>query len=215
MELNATRPDLPSWPKIQQIGKDEYMVEGRHVSYGRYMFLYWVVRLASLVGLYLLAKHFYGHMRHYYWQDATLMFGACLAIYAIFVRLVPVPRVLFWLFFRRKTQVSFSPETIVVNGRGLSLIASINVQFRASRYRLKEDQIARYPKIADYLARFRVIEMVYGHSVVPIASIDNEDRAGQFAVALQCAYDMVRTPARIVPQAPTPFAYADSDLLPE
>lgn len=186
---------------------------GRHVSYGRYMLAYWLFRVASVIGFYFWGKKLYAEYWH--WQDATIVLLGYFVGYAILTMAIPVPRLLCWLFLRRKTQVFLSPEKIVVKGRGRSLLASFKIQFRASRDRLTDRQLARYPKIANYLARYRVIEMVYGLEIVPIASIDDEDRAAQFAVALQYAYDLVKAPSKTSPHLVMVHPVMANDDLPE
>lgn len=196
-----------------QTGEREFTVEGRHVSYGWYMLTFWLFRLASVAGFYFLGKKLYAEYWH--WQDATILLLGYFVGYAVLTMAIPFPRLLCWLFLRRRTRVLLSPEKIVVNGRKRNLLAPVKVQFRASRNRLTDRELGRYPKIANYLARFRVIEMVYGLEIVPIASIDDEDRAAQFAVALQYAYDLVKAPPKTAPHAVMAGLVMAHDDLPE
>ncbi len=186
--LNDAIAGLPDWPNIREVDGNGILVEGRHVSFGRYLAARWGLRLAALVYFYWLCKYEWRHQP--YPQYAVIIVMGQLIAWAIILRLLPLAR---WisLLFRRHTAVLFLPDAIVI--KGVHYNPAVGVQFRANRPLRRDRQLVGVqPHQADYLSRFRLVEMVYNVGPVKIASVEYEDKAELLAVVLQWAFDYSR-----------------------
>ena len=191
--LNRQVDGLPSWPKIIKRGAGTFSVEGWHISYGRFIAFLWFFRIGSLVGFYFLAKHLFDP-RQAFWSIMYVL-GSLIA-YLLLTSIMPVARWLCWLLFRCHTRVVLTPRKIVVGRLWRNLSEPVHIQFRASQPRATDGDRGRFVRYASYLSRFRVVEMIYGLEIIPIASMADEHRAARFAVALQYAYGLARNADR-------------------
>jgi len=99
-------------------------------------------------------------------------------VYMLIVTVFPVAKWLCWIFLGQRTRVYFDRNRISINGKKFAVQPHIGIQFCAYRMPLAERYVNReHPRQADYLIRFRLIEMIYGARVVKITSIDNEEKA--------------------------------------
>jgi hypothetical protein len=189
MKLNDQIPGLPEWPHISKTGLNEYCVEAKHISYGRYILARWILRLAATGYFILLARHEFSYYDVYHWQWPASIVTIYFVAYSLILALFPLQRWICWLFLRLHTRVIFSQHNIVVNNQRYELTSDINLQFRANQALLSPEDCRReQPRQATYLLRFRLVEMIYEMRVVPIASFEGEKWANQFVVALQYAY---------------------------
>ena len=193
MRLNAQMPTLPVWPYIEADSeRNELVVHGRHVSYGRYVAARYLLWIAALVYFYYVGKEAI--------EERKIFPGLVEAVivhfapYIILINLLPIPKWICWLLFRTHTKVHFTPEFITVRGMQFPATSDVDIRFGAFQTVLQDRDVQREQnhRQARYLLRFKRIDMVYGLRVVDIATIDNEERAEQFAVALQVAYAMSR-----------------------
>jgi hypothetical protein len=214
IRLNDTIPGLPDWPDIVEAGDNEYVVEARHVSFRRYLLARWIVRLAALAYFCFLIRFEFRHQAH--WQTAATVVLAQFVAFAVLVTVFPVARWLCWLVLRRRTRVRFARSAVLIDGREYDLTANVAVQFRASRPpRAEREYAGEHAAQTHYLVRFRIVEMVYGLDIVPIATVEYEDRAEQFAIALRWTYDYSRTQQPKGPPPATPGKPAGGRRLPE
>jgi len=187
MTLNRQRPDLPAWPAIIEVGGNEYLVEGKYVSYERYEAARWIVRLAAFAGFYLLAKEEFRMQPH--WGNAVMILMGYTVGCAIISTIFPLPRWLCRSVFPKHSRVRFTRNAVVIDGHSFDLTKNVEVQFQASKPAILDRGLAREaPRQAEYLARFRRVEMVYGMRPFHIGTIEYEDRDRDFALALQWAY---------------------------
>lgn len=188
MILNKQERGLPDWPYLSQVGPQDYVVEGKHISYRRLLLVRRLLKLAAIVFFIYLVKVLV--QRAEYWQYGVLRWMGYFMAYIFLGLFFPLPRLLCWLFFRNVTRVRFTPAEIVVNGKRYPLEPHLAIGFRANRAPATDLECAdEHPRDAEYLRRFRVIDMIYGISVVPIATVPYEFRAEQFAVLLQNAFE--------------------------
>lgn len=220
MKLNKTIPGFPEWPTIKLITrKNEYLVYGWHASYGRYVFASWLFNLAL-----------YGSFAFAAWSASTRKeFGPM--VLTFFFTLGPLtivslffsnPKLITRLFLRKKTCVRIRQDEIVVDKKRFAIVPGVNIQFRAFSSVISERKARRLLSkgVANdhqlYPLEFRKVEMIYGARVIEVASMDDEDRAEQFAVALQIGLEKALTqkaPA-VAPKASARNA-AVEDALPE
>jgi hypothetical protein len=191
--LNDRIPGLPEWPTLAETANDEFIVEGKHISFQRYLLARWILRLAAVGYFFLIGLGAFHKSEH--WQYAAMIVLAHFMGYVVLLTLFPLQRWFCWLVLRRTTRVGFSPQHIVIANKTYHLTPNLDVQFRASHMPLSERDCAReHPRQATYLLRFRIVEMVYGLRIVPITTVEYERSAEQFAVVLQFAYTLSKTP---------------------
>lgn len=187
--LNDQMQELPPWPFIDVMpGGRELVVHGRHISYGRYATVRYVLRIAALIGLYYLFKERI--------EERKIIPGFMEAVIMYFVpfiilwTLLPIPKWVCWLLFRTHTKVSFTPEFVTVRGRKFEATKGVDIRFVAFETVLKERDVQREQnhRQARYLLRFQRLQMIYGLNPVDITSIDDEDLARNFTTMLQQAY---------------------------
>lgn len=199
MKLNEHIPGLPEWPAIERAKEEnEYIVGGKHVSYGRYMLAQWILRLAAFAGFIILGKWAF---KTYQLQEALMVLLLSFVPYIIIVSVLPLAKWLCLFLFPRDTRIRFTPQHVTINGKKYSLASNVTVQFRANRPRLSPSDCNQtdQKKHVAYLLGFRKLEMVYGARIVCITTIDNPDRAEQFTIALQAAYILSNAPQAGLP----------------
>lgn len=214
MTLNDTIPDLPEWPPIEvsENGRD-IIVHARHVTHGRWLFMKWLFRLAGVWALWAVCKHTYETQP----KTLIIMPVVVLTIYTIVANALPTVKWMTWLFFRRHTVVRFTDSSITVNGKSYDIAPQFNILFRAARPTLPPNKQfrAERSRATKYELEFRTVEMIYGSRPVPITSIADEQRAEQFAIALQRALQMIaQKQLRAVQASPASKSVVD-DTLPE
>lgn len=184
---------LPPWPYIEIIeGGGKLLVHGKHISYGRYVMVRYMVRLAALIALYYLFKERIAERKILPgFMEAVIMY---FMPFIILWTWLPIPKWVCWLLFRTHTKVIFTPEFIGIRGRKYSATAAEKIQFGAFAPVLKDRDVQRVQnhRQALYLLRFQKIQMIYGLREVDITSIDDESCARSFALMLQQAYDISR-----------------------
>lgn len=192
MRLNDTIPGLPEWPFIDRSDDGrEIIVYARHVSLDRWRLTKWLFRIVGVWALYALCKHTYETQPHTF----IIMPVLVLCLYAIIANGFPTVRLVTWLLFRRNTLVRFTADTITVGGKAYGINPDLDIQFRAQRPTLPPNRQhqAERTSAARYQLEFRTVEMIYGMRVVPITSIADEERAEQFAIALQLALQLIHS----------------------
>lgn len=190
MRLNDSIPGLPAWPFMEASADGrEVMVHARHVSLERWRFTKWLFRIGGVWSLWALCSHTYET------QPKTLIIMPLIVFvaYAILANGLPTVKLVTWLFFRRHTRVRFTAQSITVDGRQYAIVPGVEIEFRALRPTLAphRQHRAEQTNAARYQLEFRTVEMIYGMRLVPITSIADEERAGQFAIALQLALNLV------------------------
>lgn len=190
MRLNDTIPGLPAWPFIEASADGrEVVVHARHVSLERWRFTKWLFRIAGVWSLWAICSHTYKTQP----QTLIIMPVIVFVAYAILANGLPTVRLVTWLFFRSHTKVRFTAQSITFNGRQYAVVPGVEIVFRALRPTLLPNQQPRAQQASatSYQLEFRTVEMIYGLRPVPITSIADEERAGQFAIALQLALNLV------------------------
>jgi hypothetical protein len=137
----------------------------------------------------------------------------------------PAPVFLGERFWPVQTVVRFTPQHIFVGGKRYDNAPEIPVQFRANRPTLKEgwyyretlekQRENRCPEGLAFELKFRELEMIYGSRLVKITEIADEDRAAQFAIALQHGCDLSRAQLAVSPRPTTGQPSQTADHLPE
>ena len=195
MRLNEKLPGLPSWPPIDFIKeRDEYIVGGPHLSYRAYN------RGRRTIGAIVFVALFAS-----FGIGFTVSLGLGTVLVLLCFASMPILGI-FSLFkfmcerlFSTDIQIRFKRGTISFNGQNFENAADIPVQFRAQRSPLTDEEInnnnelhrqGKLPKSRAYDYKFRKVEMIYGSRLVDITSLADEDRAQQFALALQIGYDL-------------------------
>jgi hypothetical protein len=149
-----------------------------------------------------------------------LLFFALIPIFAFH----PLLKFICERMFSADVQVLFAPNLITINGQKYESAPDIPVQFRAQGTPLSDEQIQRnnklqqqgkLPKGRAYDFKFRKIEMIYGSRIVLITSVADEERAEQFAVALQIAHDLGASPPMSSAGRPAARVTLKEDALPE
>jgi hypothetical protein len=128
------------------------------------------------------------------------------------------------LFFKKWTVVRFTPTRVMIGNKAYDIANGVAIQFRANRPHMKETQ---YKALERHLAagtlgrpaalrlQFRKVEMIYGARIVDITSIEDPDRAQQFAIALQAAYELATSRQTNSAPPPMPRTGHVHDALPE
>jgi hypothetical protein len=192
MRLNDEMPELPDWPFIDVMEGGSLVVHGRHISYGRYVAVRYLLRIVMLAGFYYVGREAI--------EERKIIPGLIEAVLMYFVptiilwTLLPFPKWVCWLVFRTHTKVRFTAEAVIIGGKAFPANAGVEIRFGAFEPVLKDRDVQREQnhRKALYLLRFQKIQMIYGLRVVDIATIDDEYRAQQFAVMLQQAYFISR-----------------------
>ena len=207
MKLNKKNSGLPEWPDIRLDEENGWFeVSGKHVSYRRYLLAQWLMRFVFFLPFGLLLFRFHNDLGTAF--KAALVFGFPYLIFAAFVMMMPMPQMIARVLFPRFTSVRFTAEKIWINGKTFDAPGDMNIQFRAQRTALPKHkfnriaglfQAGRAPKHESDKLKFRVIEMIYGHQLVPLTTVADEDRAAQFALALQVGLGLAKSPATTNP----------------
>ncbi len=199
MKVNEKIAGLPKWPAIYyDREKDHFAVEAAHVSYGRFTCMKWVIGIALLLlfifpGVVKLPDEFLGA---YYFSFGSL---------AVLCAALPSARILCRVAFPQKTKILFTPKEIIIGPKSFDITKVANVQFQAERPALSEDKFSLVQKNAQqqnatlytsYPLKFRRLEMIYGLELVHITTVADRYRAQQFAIVLQEALRLVRSPQR-------------------
>ncbi len=225
MKLNHKDSGLPVWPDIRRDDKNGWFeVSGKHVSYRRYLLAQWLIRLVLILPWMLLLLIFKDDQSLA--VQGTFVLGIPFFIIAGIFMMIPLPRIIARLLFPRFTRVRFTPERIWINGKTYDAPSNMDIQFRAQRPALpqhKFNRIAgllhaqRAPKHESEKLKYRVIEMVYGLRLIPLTTVADEDRAAQFAVALQAGLLLAKSQAATNPSATKETARTREfdDALPE
>jgi hypothetical protein len=132
------------------------------------------------------------------------------------------------LFFMTNAVVRFTASKVTFNNASYDLACGIPIQFRANRPHLSDDFYkGRAQRVADgrlgegeaFILKFRRVEMIYGARIIHITSIEDPDRAEQFAIALQTVLEMAAsgqpTPAPAPASASPSRNKTTGDHLPE
>ena len=197
MNLNNRVPGLPEWPLIE-LSRDgrECLVQGDHISYHRYLLARRIVSFIAW-GCILLGSLACAQVTSFWPMMIFVGFVAYIFIITIF----PIARWICWIFLRQTTCVRFSRHEIVINRHRYDAMAT-TVQFRVNGILFSENGMNKeHYTQREYLQRFRIVEMIYGMRIVPIATIDYEFRAEQFVAALQYAYGLTRQQQVASPQS--------------
>jgi hypothetical protein len=219
MKLNNQLPGLPEWPPIVQ-DSDAYVVGGPHVSYRRFMMSGWVGILFMLA--YLVVDLLIVIVIHP--QSPLMLFIGLLVPLVIFVAAFPSQRLLCEWFYPRKTLVRFTPQHIIIGDQRYDNAPSVSVQFRANRPHLTEDHYNNFVEFRNkgrltdgmaYQMKFRKIEMIYGSRIIHITSLADEDRAAQFAIALQLGHELAAQQKAAPAQRMSARTVTAKDDLPE
>ena len=189
MKLNEQIRGLPPWPCIEA-SKDalSYSVHGKHLSFGRYRFTKWIVRLLTL--LYLLVASVVVIARFHTVEALLISWFIQMLFLLMFFRCIPITYWLCWLFNRRTTLVQFTNRAIFIGSTQYDITGNLAVQFVTNRPHILKPY-SRHGKLlyTAYECGYRRVEMIYGVArVVPITSLEDDEKAGQFAVALQIAF---------------------------
>ncbi len=128
------------------------------------------------------------------------------------------------LFFKKWTVVRFTATKIMIGNKAFAIANGVAIQFRANRPHMKETQYkalernlaaGRLGRAAALRLQFRKVEMIYGARIVDITSIEDPDRAQQFALALQAAYELATSRQTNAAPPPTSRTGHVHDALPE
>lgn len=222
MKLNKRIPGLPNWPVIKlNESKNEYVVAGRHVSYGRYILAQWLMRLVTVGYIYIAWRV---AARAPEAGDVMLAFLTLGFLYLLVICFIPTPRLLCWLFFPRMGCVRFRKGEISFNFRKYEVLPTLGIQFRATPMPVSDEKRHRYEarrhkgllkREAAHELNFFNVEMIYGSRVVPVTSIGNERKAEQYSVALQAGYELAKAHEQNPVQKPSSASVTVEDALPE
>lgn len=201
MKLNDQIAGLPEWPVIERDeATSEYRVRARHLSYGQYLKakngFSWTAGALMLGGL-LFGISTEGGSPERALSIWSFVVGMFVAWFVAFDEGKRIAR----LLFKTETVVRFSPQSVVINGTVFDVQKVASIQFISSRPALSEERIAKLqakerernaPGAFAYDMRYRRIEMLYGLRAVTITSVEDQDKAAQFVLALQSAYELSR-----------------------
>lgn len=225
MKLNKKNSGLPTWPDIRSDEKSGWIeVSGKHVSYRRYLAAQWLIRLVLLLPWVLAFIIFTKDSS--VGIELAIGLGILYLIPMVIIMILPMPAIIARLFFPRFTRVRFTADRIWIDGKAYDAPPGMDIQFRAQRAALPRhkfsriaglQQAERAPKHESEKLKFRVIEMVYGLQLIPLTTVADEDRAAQFAVALQAGLSLAKSSATANPAAPKEKARSQEfdDALPE
>jgi hypothetical protein len=225
MKLNKKNSGLPAWPDIRRDEKSGWIeVSGKHVSYRRYLAAQWLLRLVLILP-WILAFVIFTDDSSLGIEVAVGLGIPYLILFAI-IQILPMPGIIARLFFPRFTRVRFTREAIWIDGKAYDAPANMDIQFRAQRPALPKHkfnriaglyQAERAAKHESEKLKFRAIEMVYGHQLVPLTTVADEDRAAQFAIALQVSLNLAKSQAAAnsAPPKETARKREFDDALPE
>jgi len=219
MQLNEQLPGLPPWPPIKLVQEREYVVGGPNLSYPGYdrgRKTLGVLWMGSFIGSLVVG---FGYSQ----ALGALLFLLCFATPLLLVFFLGMKFICEKLF-SSEVKVRFTPDFIFVNGQKYENAPDIPVQFRAQRTPLSDKQIQRnnkllqqgkLPKGRAYDFKFRKVEMIYGSRIILVTSVADEDRAEQFAVALQIGHDLAASSPIKPAGRPAAKALPKEDALPE
>lgn len=196
MKLNEQVPGMPPWPPIYKLEDGSYKVRARHVSHLHYRFSRWIMNCIT-VWYFFHAWNIVLHSHAKYLSTGLWQFVKLFIPYLFAVLVLPVPRWFCFLVLPRITTVHFLPNMIRINGKNFTTEFPVTIQFRANRIAISETryqwlETQKHRAHLPYEMKFRLVEMIYGSRLVPIASVADEDRAQQFALALQIGYELMK-----------------------
>lgn len=197
MNLNEQIPGLPVWPYIWTSDEREYVVHGRHTTYQGYIQAKWAYIALIIAGgcaMWKVAPFVVTQVGDY----ALVAGGYSLLCILGFV--FSAPRRMAYHWFGADLPVRIVPEGVYLRGRFYDCRSGVLVQFRSSRPYLSEqeqqqlmDRCKGKPgPLERHEFEFRQIEMIHGDRVVYITSVDDIDKAAQYARALQRAFEFSR-----------------------
>ena len=197
MRLNDKVAGFPEWPPIiEQDGGEEIVVEARYIPFGAYVFAEWIVRLA-IIGYAIVAARW--AIRQEYLAYMFMWFAIWFVPAMIVAKILPLPWMISYFLLMRTVRVHFTAATISIGGKEFDVTLPIAVHFQAMEPHLHEDRVnemRRGQKLSRdraYELKFQKVEMIYGARLVPIVSIADQKRAGQFVLGLQIAFERART----------------------
>lgn len=220
MKLNDKIPGLPPWPSIELNPEtSEYSVHGWHASYGRFVFASWFF-LFLFYGSFVVAA--WNASRRNDFGTMVMTFICTSGVLFIIILPFSSPKHIARWFLRKKTCVCIRQNEIIVDKKSYAIVPGIDIQFRAFRPAISERKARRLlskdaaNEYTLYPLEFRKVEMIYGSRVIDIASIDDEERAEQFAIALQIGLEQaLKSKAKAMPVPPPIPNRSVEDALPE
>ena len=193
MRLNEQIPGLPQWPSIEQNEQGEITVSSRHLTHARFL-------LGRNSGIFLaLASAWLCYLLHD-WRllslDASAFIGTCAVGYFVFRGAMDGGRAIARDFFETDVVVTFKPGAVVIDGREWNTQIVKRVDFISLHRAMSEDAAERLnwkiqkkecsPELGCEL-RFKKIEMLHGDNPVLVTTLDSEERAQTYVLALQAA----------------------------
>lgn len=229
MNLNRSMPGLPRWPVLTYDPTGNTCeVTAKHVSYRR--FSVFAALCNVLIPFVLIPGMLFFGFLLFFGEEAYLQSPALVPFIGFLVvfLLCDNPRLLCYLFRPKRTRVVFSKDHVAINGNLYPIQPDMPLGFRAQRHPLTDyeyQQLNRaqyrekFPATTIYKLKYRVVEMVYGSTLVEITTVADQARAEQFALVLQKASSFVQENAggsRPTAEAlATADAVAQDDNLPE
>lgn len=197
--LNGKNPQLPWWPYIATVeGQKEIIVYGDHLGLGAYSFLRKLGVFLIGIGLPVTG---YLAVHCSTLTQMGLVIGGYFFVYVPFIFIPPWPRIIGLRVIPSRAKVRFTPKGILIGFKLWKFDSRVNIQFRANRSPMRAGRYKRLLSQAQadklngaeaYELEFRLIEMIYGGRIVKITNVANQDRAEQYAIALQKACELAQ-----------------------
>jgi hypothetical protein len=198
--LNDTIPGFPWWPYVAAVnGKQEIIVYGDHLGLGVYSFLRKLIVL--LIGLGLPATCYLA-VNSRSLKEMGMVVGGYFLVYVPLLFIPRWPHIIGMRLFPSRTKVRFTPKGISIGFKIWKFDPRVDIQFRATRSPMRPQKYNRLLRSAQadklngaeaFELEFRLIEMIYGARIVKITNVANQERAQQYAIALQRACELAVT----------------------